>query len=148
MNENDDFVVDDFVVDDLCLEDYEQLPALWNSSGIKWADMNTREKFARFLLRNPGLSSVCRKGAAIVGVVMCGEDGLRGYIYHVAVSPNHRRRGLGSRLAKYSLEKLTVRGYDECKLFCSYANQGGAAFWKYLGWSPREDVFSMTITLS
>lgn len=81
---------------EMTVQDYEEVLALWRSSeGIGLSDADSRENIARFLERNPGLSFVAYDGQELIGAVLCGYDGRRGYIHHLAVAESHRRRRLG-----------------------------------------------------
>src|SRR5437879_13496039 len=66
--------------------------------GIEIAEGDDRESVAQFLARNPGLSRVAADGSAIIAVALCGHDGRRGHVYHLAVDPAYQRRGLVQRL--------------------------------------------------
>jgi len=81
------------------INDYDAAIALWQRvEGLEIAEGDDREGVAQFLARNPALSRVATDGSAIIGVALCGHDGRRGYIYHLAVDPTYQARGLGKRL--------------------------------------------------
>ena len=72
--------------------DYEQVLALWNAcEGVRANE--TKEELARILARNPGLSSVIRRGGELAAAVLCCHDGRRGYLYHLGVAPSVRQAG-------------------------------------------------------
>ena len=74
--------------------DYDAALGLWQRvEGLEIAEGDDREGVGDFLARNPGLSRVATDGSAIIGVVLCGHDGRRGYIYHLAVDPAYQARG-------------------------------------------------------
>jgi hypothetical protein len=77
---------------DFALADYDTVLALWRScEGIGLSDSDTREAIATYLARNPGLSLVATDAdGVIVGAVLGGHDGRRGYLHHLAVAPAHR----------------------------------------------------------
>ncbi|MBN2004426.1 MAG: GNAT family N-acetyltransferase, partial [Anaerolineae bacterium] len=84
----------------LTLSDYNAVLALWQSSeGVGLSDADSREAIGRYLARNPGLSFTAWDGDELTGAVLCGHDGRRGYVHHLAVKPAHRRQGLGKALA-------------------------------------------------
>jgi N-acetylglutamate synthase len=123
------------------LSDYEAALALWRTCpGVGLSSADEREPIAAFLKRNPGLSFTARVGDRLLGTSLCGSDGRRGYLYHVAVEPESRRRGIGRRLAESSLEALASIGIRKCHLFVLAENLAGAAFWRASGWDPRGDI--------
>ncbi|PYK42988.1 MAG: hypothetical protein DME46_08660 [Verrucomicrobia bacterium] len=67
------------------IDDYDAAVELWKRvEGLEIAEGDDKESVARFLTRNPGLSRVATDGSVIVGVSLCGHDGRRGHIYHLA----------------------------------------------------------------
>jgi N-acetylglutamate synthase len=128
--------------------DYDSAIALWmRCPGIGLSSADERGPIAEFLARNPGLSFAAWEGGAIVGTSLCGSDGRRGYLYHVAVDPGRRGLGLGRSLVAASLESLAATGVRKCHLFLIAGNEAGAAFWRALGWTRRGDieVYSMDL---
>jgi len=92
------------------------------------------ERITEYLQRNPGLSTVARRGERIMGAVMCGHDGRRGSLYHLGVLPENRRQGIGKRLTERSLAALREIGITTAFLFTHEKNQQAQAFWKQAGW--------------
>ena len=121
--------------------DYDAVFALWQASeGIGLNESDTRGAIASYLVRNPGLSLVAEIGNEIAGALLCGHDGRRGYLHHLAVAPQHRRRGLGRTLVDESLARLRAQGITKCNIFLYADNAAGRAFWLHEGWAPREDL--------
>ena len=82
---------DQIVTREFSIDDYEAALELWQRvEGVEVAEGDDKEGIAQFVARNPGLSRVATDGSTIVGVVMCGHDGRRGHIYHLAVEPAYR----------------------------------------------------------
>src|SRR5207244_12050669 len=80
-------------------DEYEAAIDLWQKvEGLDIAEGDDRESVRRFLGQNPGLSRVATDGSRMVGAALCGHDGRRGYIYHLAVDPKYLGRRLGKRL--------------------------------------------------
>jgi putative acetyltransferase len=127
---------------DFTLDDYEPVLALWRASdGVGLNASDTRPAIAAYLARNPGLSLVATDTTgAISGAVLCGHDGRRGYLHHLAVAVAHRRRGVGRRLVEAALDRLRSAGIPKCNLFLYATNTAGRAFWERCGWSAREDL--------
>lgn len=125
--------------------DYDEVMVLWShAEGLTLRDADSREAIARYLARNPGLSFVAREDGRLVGAVLGGTDGRRGYLQHLAVAPSHRGRGLGRALAERSVESLRALGIAKCHLMVREENAQARAFWAHLGWSERADVMLMS----
>ena len=106
------------MIREMAIQDYDQVLALWRASeGAGLSDADSEESIAHYLDRNPGLSFVARDGEHLVGAVLCGHDGRRGYVHHLAVSKSHRRQGLGRALVKRCLFALRRAGIDKCHIF-------------------------------
>ncbi|NPA30688.1 MAG: GNAT family N-acetyltransferase [Chloroflexi bacterium] len=124
------------------LADYPAAYALWERTpGIGLSRADEAPAIARYLARNPGLSFVIYdEHGALVGTVLCGHDGRRGYLHHLAVEPTHQGRGLGRLLVERSLEALAAADIDKCHLFVYVGNARGQAFWSHIGWTRRHDL--------
>jgi N-acetylglutamate synthase len=128
------------------MDDYDAALQLWQRvEGLEIAEGDDRESVAQFLARNPGLSRVALDGSAVVGVVLCGHDGRRGHIYHLAVDPAYRGRGLGKRLVDECLGRLRAAGVVRAIILVADNNFGGAEFWKRAGWEDIPGAVAMGI---
>src|SRR5437899_12935778 len=93
------------------INDYDAARELWQRvEGLEIAEGDDRESVAQFLARNPGLSRVAADRSVMVGVALCGHDGRRGHIYHLAVDPKYHGLGLGKRLVDECLDRLSRAG--------------------------------------
>lgn len=120
---------------------YGEAFSLWQQcEGIGLSSADSKENVQAYLERNQGMSFVAAAGNRLVGSVLAGHDGRRGYIYHLAVAPQWRRRGLGRRLLEKCLEALKEAGIRKCHLFLLNGNAGGLAFWKSAGWLERPEL--------
>lgn len=134
---------------ELTIEDYDQARALWQASdGLVLRAVDEREPIRRYLERNPGLSFVWAEGTRVLGTVLCGTDGRRGYLQHLAVAPSRRRQGIGRRLVAAAVGALERQGISKCHLMVLPANEAARAFWRRLGWVERGDVILMSHTSS
>lgn len=124
------------------IEDYDEVFALWRAtSGIGLDKSDTRECTAAYLERNPGLSLVATDAAGkIVGAVLCGHDGRRGWLYHLAVADSSRGRGLGRTLVERCLANLGKLGITKCSLGLYATNTAGQLFWRKMKFNVREDL--------
>ena len=119
-------------------EDYDDVRALWmtiRGFGIRALD-DSREDVARFIRRNPTTSVVARADGRIVGSILCGSDGRQGALYHVCVAQAYRRRGIGTRMVGYCMERLWEMGINKVALIAFANNDAGNAFWRQIGWKP------------
>lgn len=128
------------------IENYDAAFQLWQRvEGLEIAEGDDRESVAQFLEQNPGLSRVALDGSTVVGVVLCGHDGRRGHIYHLAVDPVYRGCGLGKRLVEECLKRLRAAGVVRAIILVADNNFGGAEFWKRAGWEDIPGAVPMGI---
>jgi hypothetical protein len=76
----------------------------------------------------------------IAGAVMAGYDGVRGWIYHLAVAPELRRRGIGAQLVRAAEERLRALGCPKVNLQVRPSNREVIAFYRRLGYEVEERV--------
>jgi ribosomal protein S18 acetylase RimI-like enzyme len=127
------------------MADYPEAFALWGrTEGVGLSQADEPQNVARFLDRNPGLSFVAEAEGRIVGAVLCGSDGRRGFLYHLAVESEHRRSGIGRRLVEKCLGALGAAGLRKCHLFVLADNVQGQRFWKSTGWEERTTLKVMS----
>ncbi|HET6281457.1 MAG TPA: GNAT family N-acetyltransferase [Polyangia bacterium] len=128
--------------------DYAEARALWDAcEGIGLDQSDSREQIQTFLTRNPGLSAVVELAGAIVGAVLCGQDGRRGFIYHLAVARSHRRQGMGGALVNASLAALREQGIRKCHIMVFSHNRDASQFWARLGAKVRTDLILSSMTI-
>jgi N-acetylglutamate synthase len=130
------------------IDDYDAAIRIWGRvEGLEIAEGDDREGLAQFLRRNRGLSRVAIDGAAVVGVALCGHDGRRGHVYHLAVDPAYQGCGLGKRLLDECLDGLGSAGVKRVIIMVADDNQRGAEFWKRQGWEEISGAILMGIDL-
>lgn len=123
------------------IEDYEAVMIIWkNIEGMGLSTADSYEKIKTFLNRNKKLSYVFIENEQIVGTILCGQDGRRGYIYHLAVNEMYRRKKIGSTLIETSLKNLEKLGINKCHLFVFEKNELGKRFYENADWKYRSDV--------
>ena len=124
------------------ISDYENIYALWLScKGMGLNDVDDSESgISRFLARNPETCFVAEKDDKLIGVIMAGNDGRRGYIYHTAVHPSYQKKGIGSALVKAALVALKKLGIGKVALVVFERNTDGNAFWEKQGFTIRTDL--------
>jgi ribosomal protein S18 acetylase RimI-like enzyme len=114
---------------------------LWSQTdGVGLTDSDAPDVLQGFLDRNPNLSLVARDGSRLIGAVLCGHDGRRGFLYHLAVIPEYRGRGVGRRIVETCLASLSALGILKCNIFLYVDNEAGQRFWDRCGWTGRDDL--------
>lgn len=126
----------------MSIADYENVYDLWLRTpgmGLNTTD-DSREGIARYLQRNPNTCFVAEDGDRVVGVILSGHDGRRGFIHHTAVLSAYRNRGIGRALVDRALAALEAEGIHKVALVVFERNEDGNAFWEKLGFTVREDL--------
>lgn len=103
---------------------------------------DSEEGITAYLDRNPGLSFIAKSEDKIVGAILCGHDGRRGFIHHLAVHQNYRKQNIGNHLMEMSLSKLKEVGIRKCVLFVLKENPEAESFYKHLNWQ-KETIINM-----
>ena len=124
------------------IADYESVIALMkNTPGVTFRDADSREATARYLDRNPGLSFVAEQNGTVVGCVMCGHDGRRGYLQHLIVSPEQRGKGIAQKMVSLCIERLESLGIVKAHIDVLITNETAIQYWIKRGWKKREDIY-------
>jgi ribosomal protein S18 acetylase RimI-like enzyme len=122
--------------------DYDGVHKLWKETEyISLNECDTRDGIATYLAHNQGMCFVAEEKASIVGTILCGHDGRRGFIRHVVVSKAWRKRGIARALVEKALGELSKRGIGKCNIFVNDLNRSGFAFWAHLGWVEVDQDF-------
>lgn len=126
----------------MVIDDYDDVYALWMSCagmGLNNLD-DSREGIEKFIKRNPDTCFVAENCRKIVGVIIVGNDGRRGYIYHTAVDPHFRKQGIASQLVDTALQALKQCEINKVALVVFDRNKLGNQFWQNLAFTVREDL--------
>ncbi|VVN54236.1 Acetyltransferase YpeA [Pseudomonas fluorescens] len=88
---------------------------------------------------NDGLFFVATDKKAVIGTILAGYDGHRGWLYSVAVHADYRRQGLGASLVRHAEQALTALGCMKINLQVTGGNEGVVGFYEALGYGvePR-----------
>ena len=122
--------------------DYDGVYDLWLHTpgmGLNTTD-DSREGIEQYLRRNPSTCFVAEAEGRIIGVILSGHDGRRGYIYHTAVLSDYRGRGIGRQLVDRAMAALEAEGIHKAALVAFQTNEIGNGFWESIGFSQREDL--------
>lgn len=126
----------------MTIEDYDAVYDLWLHTpgmGLNTAD-DSREGIAAYLRRNPTTCFTAKEGDRLLGAILAGHDGRRGYISHTAVREDAQRQGVGTALVEAVLEALQDEGIRKVALVVFARNEKGNAFWEKLGFTGRDDL--------
>ena len=126
----------------MTINDYDKLYNMQINTpgmGLNTTD-DSRERIEKYLKRNPTTSFVAEDDDRIVGAIMSGHDGRRGYIYHTAVLPAYRKKGIARRLVECALSALEQEGIHKVALVAFEKNEIGNGFWEKMGFGERTDL--------
>lgn len=125
----------------MTIDDYENVSLLWHtSSGMQLREIDdSREKVEKFLKRNPKTCFVAVENG-IVGAVLAGNDGRRGYLYHLAVAEAFQHRHIGTALVQAAEAALLQEGIPKVGILVFRSNDDGNAFWEKLGYVDRSHL--------
>jgi len=125
------------------IDDYASVYGLWRlTPGMGLNDVDdSQQGIKRMLQRNPTLSFVAEDDNQIVGVIIAGQDGRRGYLYHTAVHQDYRYRGIGVGLVTSVLDEMKKMEVTKVGLFIFQNNDIGNNFWEKMGFNVREDLY-------
>ena len=119
---------------EFAMADFQAVEKLWRRAGLWMRPSDGAEQVALKLTRDPDLFVVACAGERVVGVAMGGWDGRRAYIYHLAVDPRWRRRGLANRLMNELEERFRAKGALKAKLQIMAGNDASTAFFAARGY--------------
>lgn len=142
--------MDNIYIRPMTVEDYDDVYRLWTLTegmGLNNLD-DTKTGINIFLQRNPNTCFVATFHNEIIGTIISGHDGRRGYIYHTAVSENFRKKGIGQKLVALSLSALKTEGINKVALVVFSKNKLGNLFWEKIGFRKREDLIYRDKTIN
>ena len=126
----------------MTLGDYAEVHHLWTQTeGMSLVDDDNREGIALYLERNRGLCFIALVGGNLVGTVLCGHDGRRGILRHLAIKKEFRKQGIALLLVQKSLAALSRQGIKKCNIFVMDYNVAGMQFWEHIGFYHLADDY-------
>lgn len=126
---------------EMTINDYDDIMAMFRETpGIAVREADSKEATETYLNRNPGLSFAAIVDSKIVGCVMCGHDGRRGYLQHLVVRPEYRNQGIGEKLFMACINALQKIGINKTHIFVFKTNDLANKFWADKGWKLREEI--------
>jgi ribosomal protein S18 acetylase RimI-like enzyme len=120
--------------------DYLLVRDLWQTAGLVLRPGDELEDVKLKLQRDPDLFLVAEHEGEIVGGIIGGWDGRRGWIYHLAVKPKHQREGIGARLVHEVEKRLVAKGAKKVNAQVYKSNERSSAFFKAIGYEAHVDL--------
>ena len=134
-----------FSIRTMRISDYEQAVQLWQSlPGIGLSNADEKDNICDFLKKNPSSCLVALNDGTLIGTILGGSDGRRGYIHHLAVQLSEQNKGIGKKLVDLCLNEFKKAGIQKCHIFVISDNAEGIAFWEKIGWQLRGDILVMS----
>lgn len=138
------------MIREITITDYKKIFDLWKCTdgmGLRKLD-DSQQGISAFLKRNPTTNFVAVDNGEIIGTILCGHDGRRGYIYHTVVKANYRNQGIATKLIEAAVSALQKEGITRVCLNVMETNEYGKSFWKKRGWEKKDFLgfYSKSIT--
>ena len=125
---------------DFRIEDYPVVRELWQAASLELRPGDEIEDIKLKLQRDPDLFLIAEQDNRIVGSVIGGWDGRRGWIYHLAVSPNYQRKKIGSGLIEELEKRLVAKGARMINTQIHKLNTKSSTFFKAMGYDERSHL--------
>lgn len=122
-------------------EDYDEAYALWEKTpGMNLGSLNNTYAGIKSVVdHNPTLCfAAIDNDGAIIGTILGGTDGRKGYLYHTAIADGHRGQHIGTTLIHKVLAEFKQQEIEKIGLFTTNDNVDGRAFWEHLGLSNAQ----------
>ncbi|MDR3596705.1 GNAT family N-acetyltransferase [Clostridium sp.] len=116
--------------------DIDQVLKLWNDIlGSSFLEKSvTKEELITYIKKNPDASSAAYDDGRLIGALLCGNDGIRGFIYHIAIYSEYRVNEIEKRLLDRSLSKLKEVGIETGFIFTQNNNHDMDVSFNSIGW--------------
>jgi ribosomal protein S18 acetylase RimI-like enzyme len=126
------------LVEQLSSHDREQAAALWTLAELTRPWNDPLQDFDRALEGSTSTVLGLRDGTALIGTAMVGHDGHRGWVYYLAVAPEHRGQGHGARLMSAAQDWLREDGAVKIHVMVRHSNKHVTAFYEGLGYEDAQ----------
>ncbi len=132
------------IIKNFDIEMYEEVYTIWKRTGLSLGSSDTLEQVERIQKKNPELFLVGVIYDEVVAVVMGAFDGRRGYVHHLAVIPEHQRKGYGILIMEELHKRFKNKNIHKIHLFIEKNNESIIKFYKKIGWFVRSDLEMMS----
>lgn len=130
--------------------DLSKVQLLWKEVGFNPSFSDTIPELKKMLKHNPNLCLVLELSNGerkLIGAVLGGFDGRRGWIHHLAINHLYQNRGIGTIVMNELTKRFEKIGVVKLKLEILVINKKVIEFYKRLGWDLRKDLTTMSLTL-
>jgi len=126
----------------MTIADYNDVYNLWiNTPGMGLNNLDdSLDGISKYLRRNPNTCFVAREEGKLIGAIMSGHDGRRGFIHHTAIDLKYRNKGIGKKLVEEAVTALQIEGINKIAFVVFKNNIIGNEFWEKLGFEERTDL--------
>ena len=134
----------------MLFDDLSNVRKLWKEVGFLLSESDSIDELKRMLKHNQNLCLVMveeENNNEIIGAVLGGFDGRRGWVHHLAVKQSHRRKGLGKKLMINLVSAFKSMGVIKIKLEILESNEEIIQFYKGIGWKLRNELITMSLDL-
>jgi len=131
-------------IENFSLQFYEDVVIIWKKTGISITSSDTKKEVNVMLNKNPDLCLIAKIDEKVIGVVMGGFDGRRGYVHHLAIDPEYQRKGYGKLLMDELTERFQKKRVHKVHHFIEKHNKDVINFYRKLGWEIRNDLVMMS----
>lgn len=124
-------------------DDYPAARNLWATAGpgVHLGPSDEPDEVRKKLERDPDLFLVAESDGELIGTVIGGFDGRRGMVYHLAVEPAFRQRGVGGLLMEELERRLSIKGCIRCYLLVTAENENAMHFYRQRGWTRMDTIY-------
>ena len=132
-------------IENFRIKHYEQALKLWRvTEGVGLSNADSKENLEKYLKKNSKTSFVALLNKQLIGTILAGHDGRRGYIYHFTVDPAQRKKKIGKKLLEKSIKALEKEGIEKCHIMVYKNNTLAKSVWLKLGWIKRREIEIMS----
>lgn len=127
--------------------DFDAVRSVWTSSGIELTTSDNIRELQRMIQKNPDYCYVLEDAGLIIGAVLGGFDGRRGWIHHLAVYPKYQKKGYGKDLLNKVIDAFEKDNIVKIKLEVLETNKDVINFYLKQGWDLRPEITTMSMNL-
>ena len=131
-------------IEKFSIDSYNQVYKLWRKAGISVGSSDSKEELEKMLKRNPNLFLIGKRNDKVIAVVMGGFDGRRGYVHHLAIDSDYRKKGYGRMMMDKIHNIFLQMGVHKVHLFIEKTNIEVVSFYESMGWEKRDDLIIMS----